>query len=465
MPGQGNGDPFGRCRAATGVRSACEALCDDLVELGVELPSVYLLVGGRLRCQGARGYFQVVDGFPPGTGVIGRTVATGTSQVVDATTESAFIAAIPGIVSKVCVPVLLGGTVVGAVNAESTTGAAPPEWLALLTAAAAVLGERLAAAGGLPPDSLTQRVARHAVELGELSELPEIERWSAAAAARLADMSTAAVVRRDPSRLLTVSTAAGSLAEPIRRWSVENLRLIASWLRAGTSAYIPRADVGPAYAFLAEAGVRSLFAHPLVARGATVGLLLVADERPVGHDPEVVEALELLAALTASALMTAMAMDALRRQATRDPLTGLGNSAAFASALAGTAGAAPRDRSVACMIVDIDHFKAINDTQGHLAGDEALRAVAAALSGALRSHDELYRIGGDEFAVVTLVRGARDADLLAARLLRAARSARLTVSVGYAVGQDGDVDELRARADAALYAAKDAGRNTARRAP
>jgi len=447
---------------ATGARGVCEALTDDLLDLGVTLPSVYLLVGGRLRCQAARGYFQVVDGFPPGTGVIGRTVVSGTAQVVDTTVDGAFIGAIPGILGEVCVPIMIGGRAIGAVNAESLTSTPPAEWVPLLSAAADLLATRLSDAGALPTDSLIQRVARHAVELGELSDLSAIERWSVGAATRLAGMSTAAIARTGAGGELSVSTSIGRLAERIRAWTPGDLRLIASWLRAGTSAYIPRVDTGPAHTFIAQADVRSLFAHPLTARGASVGLLIVADSEPLGHDPQVVEALELLAALAAGALMTAMTMESLRRQATCDPLTGLSNARAFDAALAAMVGAAPRDRSVACLLIDLDHFKHINDTRGHLAGDDTLRALGAALAGVLRGSDEVFRIGGDEFAVLGLVRDVADADAMAGRLLAAARTVGMSVSIGYALARDGSTESLRARADAALYRAKAAGRDTAR---
>lgn len=63
--------PFPRCSRARDVQAACEGLADDLVALGFDLPSVYLLNGERLRCRSARGYFQVVDGFPAGVGAGG----------------------------------------------------------------------------------------------------------------------------------------------------------------------------------------------------------------------------------------------------------------------------------------------------------------------------------------------------------------------------------------------------------
>ena len=117
------------------------------------------------------------------------------------------------------------------------------------------------------------------------------------------------------------------------------------------------------------------------------------------------------------------------------------------------------------MLLDIDHFKAVNDTYGHLLGDWLLQDVVAALRPVVRSSDRLYRLGGDEFAVLATGASAdiaEDAHRLATRLLLAVRATGATVSVGYASGAAADARTLRASADAALYAAKRAGRDTMR---
>jgi diguanylate cyclase (GGDEF)-like protein len=126
-------------------------------------------------------------------------------------------------------------------------------------------------------------------------------------------------------------------------------------------------------------------------------------------------------------------------------------------------------------LVDIDHFKVVNDTYGHLAGDKALRAVTDALRGQLRGSDMAGRFGGEEFAI--LLPQAREIDALnVAERLRAHIAAlvipvddedesagciTLTISVGMASldGEDRELTELLAAADAALYHAKETGRN------
>ena len=154
-------------------------------------------------------------------------------------------------------------------------------------------------------------------------------------------------------------------------------------------------------------GIRTLVTVALVAQGRPRGVLLLAGraERPVPIED--VELLELLAAHAATCLRTADLMRSLRERAETDPLTGLGHHATFHEALAGRTGA----RTTAVVVVDLDGFKRINDTYGHQHGDRVLRAIAAALSGALRRGDTLFRIGGDEFAALLAVadaeRGAR----------------------------------------------------------
>jgi diguanylate cyclase (GGDEF)-like protein len=120
-------------------------------------------------------------------------------------------------------------------------------------------------------------------------------------------------------------------------------------------------------------------------------------------------------------------------------------------------------RSTAVVLVDLDHFKAVNDVQGHPAGDEVLRRTARSLAHALRSQDALHRIGGDEFAAVLEVQDLAELQVVADRLVEAARAGASTVSVGACLVREGDdAAQVLSRADAALYSAKQHGRDQAR---
>lgn len=432
--------------------------------MGYELPSVYLLVDGRLRCQAARGYFQVVDGHAPGIGIIGRAVLSGAPVVVsDVRSEPGFIAAIPGIVAEACVPVTLGGDVVGAVNVESRAELPAPT-VATLQAAAESLTAWLHAHGGMPQVPPTQRLARIALQLSSSTDAQSIVDRAIEGAIGLSGMDTGVLVRRSAGDRWT-RWGRGPLAPHLLPWPDKVFATFARWVAAGTSSHFPGGEEPPAgYEFLSAAGVRSLAIHPLVAAGSVTGLLIVADRNPVPHDPALGVCLELLAAQTASSLGMADAIADLKRQAVQDPLTGRPNAAAFVAHLgrdARTAALASHPQRC-LMLIDVDGFKSVNDTFGHLAGDRLLRSLADELAAEVRPQDTLYRVGGDEFAALVDVHSVAEAEAIAQRLVQAARRVRTTVSIGVTLLSSADPDGARSRADVALYQAKDAGRDTYR---
>jgi diguanylate cyclase (GGDEF)-like protein len=162
-----------------------------------------------------------------------------------------------------------------------------------------------------------------------------------------------------------------------------------------------------------------------------------------------------------------------------DPLTGCLNRRGFDQALAREVARAARSGSVlALLALDLDHFKLVNDTHGHLAGDEVLRATGALLNRACRGGDVVARTGGEEFAVLLPDTDAAGAFQFASRLCDIVRGhpfpaaeawhapIRITTSIGVAAGAPeprGDVSaRFTTRADAALYAAKRSGRDRAR---
>jgi two-component system cell cycle response regulator len=179
-----------------------------------------------------------------------------------------------------------------------------------------------------------------------------------------------------------------------------------------------------------------------------------------------------LAALRVKRLHDAL-LDAnrrLARQALTDDLTGLANRRHGGRQLEREVALCVRHgRLLALVRVDVDHFKSINDSHGHEAGDQVLVEVARRLQGAVRGGDELARWGGDEF-VALLPDTDKAGALRAAERLRAAVAAApivaagtelpVTISVGWAHWAGDTPDDLLARADRALYKAKDAGRDT-----
>jgi two-component system cell cycle response regulator len=153
-----------------------------------------------------------------------------------------------------------------------------------------------------------------------------------------------------------------------------------------------------------------------------------------------------------------------------DPLTGLYNQRYLLRHLRGLLSATP-DREVAVLMLDVDHFKQVNDDYGHAAGDRALRAIADTLRASTRVFDSLARYGGEEFVVV-MPGSSQDEAVAAAERLRVSvdamtfapepgRLCHLSVSIGVACGGTGaeTPEILLHSADVALYAAKRAGRN------
>ena len=161
--------------------------------------------------------------------------------------------------------------------------------------------------------------------------------------------------------------------------------------------------------------------------------------------------------------------DRLTEDSRQDALTGLRNRRAMSEDLTALE-AIDQDRRarIAFALCDIDHFKAYNDHLGHLAGDQALRAIASTIRGTLRAGDIAYRFGGEELLLVLRDTGTQDAIGAAERIRVAIADVALphpagidgilTISIGVAPGP-GDVGKLLEDADAALYDAKHAGRN------
>ena len=198
-------------------------------------------------------------------------------------------------------------------------------------------------------------------------------------------------------------------------------------------------------------------------------VVLIEDREVVMHDPLALSLL-LVAILSVHTVATVLRDSDVehRGAAILDPLTGMLNRTALINR---TAEIEHQSRvtgePVAVILLDLDHFKRVNDTRGHATGDTVLCEVAYRLRKELRAYDLVYRLGGEEF-VVLLLGGTATATAATAEQLRAAVAAGpvvgldLTISIGVASSADGSAfvwDEVFARADAALYRAKGEGRD------
>jgi two-component system, cell cycle response regulator len=149
-----------------------------------------------------------------------------------------------------------------------------------------------------------------------------------------------------------------------------------------------------------------------------------------------------------------------------DPLTGLANRRFILTALGGMiSGARRHHRPLTVAVIDVDHFKAVNDSRGHAEGDRVLAAVARTLREHMRAEDQLGRLGGEEFLALLSDAGADVAGPAVEKLRASVEEVGITVSIGWAAWEGESADALLARADDALYAAKARGRDCVVGAP
>ena len=215
-------------------------------------------------------------------------------------------------------------------------------------------------------------------------------------------------------------------------------------------------------------GVGSMIVAPLRSGGVIVGVLKVMAATPGHFDADDAGALELLAVPFATAIANAWRLEATSQQALSDPLTGLANRAYALHELERSLARQHRHGGhTAVIFVDLDRFKAVNDTWGHAAGDELLGQVADKLRQAVRTTDTPARYGGDEFVIICeRMSMPGDATVLAQRLVTAIAgdyqlaaglaSIGASVGIGVASGAVPAADLLRI-ADEAMYEAKQAG--------
>jgi diguanylate cyclase (GGDEF)-like protein len=287
----------------------------------------------------------------------------------------------------------------------------------------------------------------------------------------------AAVVTRDDETRYTVRDGVGWVQEFRGREVALLERTWAAWVLKGDPEAVLVEDVQgrgehmPVFVLEEPVGrTESLLAVPLRARNRTLGALVLAGRRG-SFGAAALRVLGILCNQAAATLSVIQEKEKARRAAVRDGLTGLFNRRAFDELLGRTlAREARQNGRFALVLLDVDHFKKLNDTFGHQAGDHALKETARLLRRQLRRQDEAARIGGEEFAAILPGTDASGAEQLGERIRRAVEEhqtvfegARLavTVSAGAAVWPADGADEaaLLAAADRALYAAKQAGRN------
>jgi two-component system cell cycle response regulator len=223
----------------------------------------------------------------------------------------------------------------------------------------------------------------------------------------------------------------------------------------------------------------SLALIPLRRAAELDGVVVFASVDPLRFTPSLAsDFLAHLGLVAALCLENAVNRARLTRSGFTDFLTGFHNRRYLHARLREELARAQRfKRTIACLMIDLDNFKPINDRHGHLAGDAVLREVARRIDSEMRMSDTGARFGGDEFAIVLPQGGLQDGERLAARVLERVRcepiaitaeaAETVTLSIGVAVAQPEEglrdfkalAEKLIAEADAALYQSKQAGRN------
>ncbi len=208
---------------------------------------------------------------------------------------------------------------------------------------------------------------------------------------------------------------------------------------------------------------------PLVSFGTNIGVLVCASNTLKRFSINEVQALESVADILATALQNAMYVEKVRQLAFRDGLTGMYNRRLFEDRLIEELTRADRyGGNVAVLMMDIDHFKEINDEFGHLLGDEVLKQAAGIFSRQLRKVDFVCRFGGEEFASILPASNLESATAVAEKLRRAFHAHEfsgiprpVTISIGVAAYPEHGMhrDTIVHAADKALYQAKQDGRN------
>jgi len=446
--------------------------------------SIAMVVGNRLKFHAIevgddeRVLAWMLDGMPLDAGIMGRVARTGEPAFArDASTDPDFVDTGRNTVSEIAIPIRTGDRVVGVINVESD--------------------------GSNPLHNLDYEIihilANHIGIALSNRQLIASERETRLAMETLQRVSTIVAETLDPEESLwrIARTLGESLGYPIVSLALLEGRLLV--LRAnygyepdsfprvmsiddGISGRVARTgrpvlleDVMTDPDYVRESPeMTSEVCVPIRCNGEIVGVLNVEGtrERPVTEQD-----LRLLTTFAEHAgvlLHNARAYAALSREATLDPMTGVPNLRFFQQELQTQIERARReDKPLSLAVIDLDDLKEVNDSHGHLAGDQVLRALAARMLQQLRGEDLLARYAGDEF--VAILPGVNEDQALAIirRLLDGARQQPfeiedgakidLSLSIGVATyphDAESSIDLLRA-ADMAMYLAKESGKNRA----
>jgi len=468
------------------------------VELGCEFVAIVRIdrEPARFVCEaltsGLPTSVHVGYGRELGSGVVGKVALSGRPLRLDEVTDDPdYIETLPGARSELCVPIVHRDEVVAAVNLESPRPGAFRELEPVLVEVVEPLARAIAGARLLEATrqrafqlELLSELSRRAFEVEDLGE--RLDGLAALLRERL-DLRLVAILVSDESlrywRHRAIATVGPSRAPSRTHWPVD-AGVVGRAMRRDEPQLVLDAGADPDY-FAVDEQAACEYAVPLRLRGGLRGVLNVEGTDRAQLASENLALLRAVAEQLTGPIELGIAHRRLRvanrrlaRLSRLDPITGIANRRRFDQALEEEWRRAVRARSpLALALLDLDHFKAYNDSEGHLAGDRCLREVAVLLRGrAQRSGDLAARYGGEEFALLLpgldAERAAAFVEGVRLELERAALPhpgsplGVVTTSCGVAAvvpDAAGQPAELVARADAALYRAKRRGRNRVER--
>jgi len=304
-------------------------------------------------------------------------------------------------------------------------------------------------------NALLRAPREQALEVTLQDALEEVTRLSGAEGSRL--------IMFEGQALRTVAQAGWGSGLPVE---AAISRQLGERAQRGEQVSIPRYDLYPGHRTeLTKAGLRSLFLLPIQRENSeTSALLLFSTRHHWLPDAQIQTLLSDMAAAIGVVRREWVLQRELAWAAYTDPLTGLGNRRAFERDLEQLA-SKPPGRTVVLVLLDLDHFKNINDTYGHVHADHVLVRLGGVLRAKARAGDRAYRLGGDEFALIIegpqSLNPSRTAERYRALLeeIRVSGGEYLQASLGYAVLQDTTLHDLWRAADDAMYRDKASRKN------
>ena len=387
--------------------------------------------------------------------------------------------AVTGLATHLVVEVVSGRSRFGILAAIHPDGAAFfPQERHLLEAYAAHAAAALEVTAALDEARREAVTARALLEFGRslarIATVDEIVERLTNAVPDIVDCDSGAVLLWEPEReVMTLRSTFGLPGEIAAAFTglevrAEDTPAIAALVEDRRTIFIDPSTDDPFLAGLvATAEMASAAVVPIVVQEELVGLVAIGRrDAEIRSHPDVLERLEGMADLAATAFVNARFLESVQNEALQDPLTGLANTRLLARAAdhALASGSGPTgEHPVALLFVDLDGFKPVNDEHGHDTGDDVLRICGLRLKSAVRDTDTVARIGGDEFVVLMPNAGRVAAEATAARLRArlvepipiAGGEVRLSGSVGIALASSGDdFRSLLKRADEEMYVAK-----------